>query len=144
MLGTIPLESESHSNDLDVIKDNQELLARGHSDESIILDMEIHTESLDISIMIPNIFDIIQHEDPLSLIHPEPMDWENEGHTAIDTLPNDHAISIYLNKIEPTTTFTKNFSNVSSNQVGAKSPSRKSENKENNIRSNVENHFWQH
>lgn len=122
---------------MDLTEDDQGLLVRGHFDESIILDMEIHIKSSDISIMAPNIFNIIQHEDLLSLIPPEPMDWENEGHTAIDTLLNDQAIFLYLNEIKPATTFTRDSTNVSSSQVGVKSPSRKKENKENNIRSNA-------
>lgn len=85
-----------------------------------------------------------QPDDPLPLIHPELIDWENEKHIVIDTFPNDHAISVYLNAIKPTMTFTRNFNNASSSQVGSKSPSRKSENKENNIRSNAENHSWKH
>lgn len=140
-LGTSSLELESHSADLDLIEDDQELLGRGHSNEGIVLDIDIHIGNFDNSIMTLNTLETSQPNDPLPLLHPELIEWENEGHTAIDTFPNDHAISMYLNAIEPATTSTKNFSNASSSQVGAKSPSRKSKHKENNIRSNVENHF---
>ncbi|GLJ30964.1 hypothetical protein SUGI_0618010 [Cryptomeria japonica] len=139
--GTSSLKLESHSAKLDLTEDDHELLMRGHSDESIVLDIDTHIENFDTSIMTLETLETSQPEDPLPLIHPELIDWENEGHTAIDTFPNDHAISIYLNAIKPVTTLTRNVSNASSSQVGAKSPSRKSENKENNIKSNVENHL---
>lgn len=42
MLGTSLIESESHSIDLDLIEDNQELLARGHHAKSVILDIHLY------------------------------------------------------------------------------------------------------
>lgn len=126
---------------MDLTKDDQELLTQGHSNESTILDIDIHIENFDISIMTLEILETSQPKDPLPLIHPELIDWENEGHAAIDTFLNDHAISIYLNAIEPVTTFTRNFSNTSSSQVGTKSPSHKCENNKKNIKSNAEKPF---
>lgn len=141
MSKTSSLELESHSANLDLTEDDQELLTQDHSNESTVLDIDIHIENFDTSIMTLETLETYQPEDPLPLIHPEHIDWENEGHAVVDTFPNDHAISVYLNAIEPIINLTRNVSNASSSQVGAKSPSRKSENKEKNIKSNAKNHL---
>lgn len=101
ILGTRSLELESYSVDLDLTEDDQKLLARCHSDESTVLDIEIHIEDFNVSIMALNAFETSQPEDPLPLIHPKLIDWDNEEHTKIDTSPNEHAIALYLNAIEP-------------------------------------------
>lgn len=81
--------------------------------------------------------DVQQSDDALPLVYLELIDWENEGPIEIETFPNDHAISLYLNVFKPKTTPASESSNTSSTRGGAKSLSHKSEKKKK--RSNAEN-----
>lgn len=116
------------------------MIKREYPEESAILNSTNIPKNFDNYVMTIE----TDQADNLPLVHPELIGWDDTKLIEVDTFPNDHAIFVYLNAIEPVIpkrASTSESNNASCSREGAKSSSRKSEIIKQRRRSNAENHF---